>query len=255
MKATVALFFVLSLVLSVLLPRLAVFLPFLLALAFGVYGLARSRSRRLDPLNDVPNAFRVFLASSGGIPHYPRPRSSSSPRSASCCLVVLGLPQRRVPEEGHRLGEEGPQGRLGRPPRHRRLGQVLALHGHERMAGREGIPGRADALPPVSVRREARLYLVRRPRWEQQQQQRPRTQQEEEPAPTCPLPGGQPAPPAIDLLGCRIEGRVVIYDRFIWSTYIKYKALGYPVRPSRLPLSLAAAVLSRSCWTSPWTSP
>jgi len=31
-------------------------------------------------------------------------------------------------------------------------------------------------------------------------------------------------------LGCGLEGRVVIYDRFIWSTYIKYKALGYPVR-------------------------
>ena len=32
-------------------------------------------------------------------------------------------------------------------------------------------------------------------------------------------------------VGCRLEGRVVIYDRFIWSTYIKYKALGYPVKP------------------------
>jgi dTMP kinase len=32
-------------------------------------------------------------------------------------------------------------------------------------------------------------------------------------------------------LGCRVEGTVVIYDRFIWSTYIKYEALGYPVKP------------------------
>ncbi len=32
-------------------------------------------------------------------------------------------------------------------------------------------------------------------------------------------------------IGCRVEGTVVIYDRFIWSTYIKYEALGYPVRP------------------------
>ena len=30
-------------------------------------------------------------------------------------------------------------------------------------------------------------------------------------------------------IGCMIEGRVVIFDRFIWSTYVKYKALGYPV--------------------------
>ena len=32
-------------------------------------------------------------------------------------------------------------------------------------------------------------------------------------------------------IGCRVEGTVVIYDRFIWSTFIKYEALGYPVRP------------------------
>jgi len=27
------------------------------------------------------------------------------------------------------------------------------------------------------------------------------------------------------------KGRVVVYDRYIWSTYLKYEALGYPVRP------------------------
>ena len=54
--------------------------------------------------------------------------------------------------------------------------------------------------------------------------------------------GGNPLRPVASLfdnlvlqlsssVGCRVEGRVVIYDRFIWSTYIKYKALGYPVRP------------------------
>ena len=54
--------------------------------------------------------------------------------------------------------------------------------------------------------------------------------------------GGNPLRPVASLLdnlilqltssvGCRVEGRVVIYDRFIWSTYIKYKALGYPVKP------------------------
>jgi thymidylate kinase len=52
---------------------------------------------------------------------------------------------------------------------------------------------------------------------------------------------GNPLRPVLSLLdnlilqlsssiGCRIEGRVVIFDRFIWSTYVKYKALGYPVR-------------------------
>ena len=48
-------------------------------------------------------------------------------------------------------------------------------------------------------------------------------------------------------LGCRVEGTVVVYDRFIWSTYIKYEALGYPVRPLSaiylLPKPLFAIVL------------
>jgi thymidylate kinase len=48
-------------------------------------------------------------------------------------------------------------------------------------------------------------------------------------------------------IGSRAEGRVVIYDRFIWSTYIKYEALGYPVKPLSflylLPRPLTAIVL------------
>ncbi len=47
--------------------------------------------------------------------------------------------------------------------------------------------------------------------------------------------------------GPRLEGRVVLYDRFIWSTYIKYYALRYPVRPLSalylLPRPLVAIVL------------
>jgi dTMP kinase len=31
--------------------------------------------------------------------------------------------------------------------------------------------------------------------------------------------------------GVGVRGVVVVYDRYIWSTYIKYKALGYPVGP------------------------
>ena len=45
-------------------------------------------------------------------------------------------------------------------------------------------------------------------------------------------------------IGCRVEGTVVIYDRFIWSTYIKYEALGYPVRPLSLPLPPAPAAFA-----------
>jgi thymidylate kinase len=42
----------------------------------------------------------------------------------------------------------------------------------------------------------------------------------------------------------------VIYDRFIWSTFIKYEALGYPVKPLAplylLPRPLFAVVLDVS---------
>ncbi|MGD0476644.1 MAG: hypothetical protein ABSB29_00570 [Nitrososphaerales archaeon] len=34
---------------------------------------------------------------------------------------------------------------------------------------------------------------------------------------------------AVSSFGRGIEGRVIVYDRFSWSTYVKYKALGYPV--------------------------
>src|SRR5205823_5626285 len=33
----------------------------------GAYGIARSLVKHLEPLNDVPNALRVFLASLGGV--------------------------------------------------------------------------------------------------------------------------------------------------------------------------------------------
>jgi len=60
--------------------------------------------------------------------------------------------------------------------------------------------------------------------------------------------GGNPLRPFLSLIdnftllvvsafGLRARGRVVVYDRYIWSTYLKYEALGYPVKPlSRLYL-------------------
>lgn len=54
--------------------------------------------------------------------------------------------------------------------------------------------------------------------------------------------GGNPLRPFLSLIdnlvlliasafGLRARGRVVVYDRYIWSTYLKYEALGYPVKP------------------------
>ena len=41
----------------------------------------------------------------------------------------------------------------------------------------------------------------------------------------------------VSAFGLRVRGQVIVYDRYIWSTYLKYEALGYPVKPlSRLYL-------------------
>lgn len=70
--------------------------------------------------------------------------------------------------------------------------------------------------------------------------------------------GGHPLRPllsAVDNLmmhmirsfGRGVEGRVIVYDRFSWSTYVKYKALGYRVSGLRwiffLPSPTCALVL------------
>src|SRR5882672_3567834 len=65
MKIVSSAFFFLALLLSLLIPASGLLLPVFFAAAFGAYGTARSLVRRLDPLNDVPNALRVFLASLG----------------------------------------------------------------------------------------------------------------------------------------------------------------------------------------------
>src|ERR1700719_1415488 len=68
MKLVSIAFFMVALLLSLLLAAVANLLLLLVffGAAFGAYGVAVSFARHLDPLNDVPNALRVFLASLGG---------------------------------------------------------------------------------------------------------------------------------------------------------------------------------------------
>src|SRR6266513_575335 len=67
MKIVSSAFFFLALLLSLLIPAPGLLLPVFLGAAFGAYGIAKSLVGRLDPLNDAPNALRVFLASLGGV--------------------------------------------------------------------------------------------------------------------------------------------------------------------------------------------
>src|SRR2546428_8371938 len=66
MKLTAVVVAVLTLVVSTAFPALALSWVLLIALGYAAYGVLRSASRRLDYLNDLPNAFRVTLAAVGG---------------------------------------------------------------------------------------------------------------------------------------------------------------------------------------------
>jgi len=239
MKATVALFFVLSLVLSFLLPGVAVLIPLVFALAFGAYGLARSTSRHLDPLNDAPNALRVFLASLGGY-FVTLDRAFIFPSAG--ILLLLGSVY---------LNDEYQRRTIDSLRRGRRGGSVALL-------GIDG-SGKSSHSTVTSGWLESRGYRVELMPFHRYLfvERLSSISSAVRGTPTVST-RRNPLRPVLSLadnlllqistsLGCRIEGTVVVYDRFIWSTYIKYEALGYPVRPLSflylLPRPLFAIVL------------
>jgi hypothetical protein len=77
MKLVSITFFAATLVLSFRLPVAGALLPVFFGAAFGAYGIAMSFAKHFDPLNDSPNALRVFLASLGGylVPEKGSPRA------------------------------------------------------------------------------------------------------------------------------------------------------------------------------------
>jgi len=229
MKIVSLAFFLVSLLLSLLIPAWGVYLPVLFGAAFGAYGIAVSFGKHIDPLNDIPNAFRVFLSSMGGY-FLTLTRAFIFP-SVGILLLFAALYlndefQRRA-LYALRTGRKGGSIALlgidgsGKSSHSTVTGRWLEERGYactvmpfhrylfvERLAAISSAMGGGGA--------KAERYSFRK--------------------------GGNPVRPVASLLdnlllqlsssvGCRVEGRVVIYDRFIWSTYIKYKALGYPVRP------------------------
>jgi dTMP kinase len=229
MKLVSIAFFLVTVLLSLLFSRGTVFLPIFFGAAFGAYGIARSFARHLDPLNDVPNALRVFLGSLGGylvtltqVYIFP----SLGILSLASAVYLNDEFQRRAL---HALGT----GRRG--------GSVALLgidgsgkSSHAAVTGRwlEARGYRCTVMPfhrYLFVERLAAVSSAVRSGAEREDRFRFKR-------------GGNPLRPVASLfdnlvlqlassIGCRVEGRVVIYDRFIWSTYIKYEALGYPVKP------------------------
>jgi thymidylate kinase len=228
MKLVSVAFFAGAVLLSLLVPGAGVLFPVFFGAAFGAYGVARSFAKHIDPLNDVPNALRVFFASMGGF-LVTLTRSFVFP-SAGVLLLVSAI----------FLNDEF-QRRALRALRSGKKGGSIALLGidgsgkstHSTVTGRwlEERGYSCDVMPFHRYLFVERLASIR---------------------PTGRRPvgggdrfrfkrGGNPLRPVLSLMdnllmqlyssaGCRLEGKVVIYDRFIWSTYIKYKALGYPVK-------------------------
>src|SRR3989442_2259021 len=222
MKLTAVVVAVLTLVVSTAFPALALSWVLLIALGYAAYGVLRSASRKLDYLNDLPNAFRVALAAVGGyllgsqLP-FPLPPPGIPLFVLSLCLndeyqrrALLAMTEGRRGGSVALLGIDG----SGKSTHAARLEKWFLSRGYY------------CTLVPF----HKYLFVERL------------TRKGGERAPSEGERGGNPFRPLLSLadnlllnlttsLGIGLEGRVVIYDRYVWSTYVKYRSLGYPVEP------------------------
>jgi thymidylate kinase len=241
MKITATFFLLASTAVVLLYPGLSE--PFVLVI-FGLYlvfGISRSASRKLDPFNDVPNAFRVLLAVVSPVlaVRLPQPFGFASAVLAFGGALLLNDEYQRRSLDSVRKGRSGGSVAL------------LGIDGSGKSTHTEELEswfrGRGYYCTRVPFHRY--LFVERLSRGRRSQ------------GTGGERSGGNPLRPlvsAIDNLilylltsfGRGLEGRVVLYDRYIWSTYVKYQALGYPVRPLRwlymLPRPKFALVLDVS---------
>jgi len=246
MKIVSTLFFVASAAFSVLLPG-AIIVPFLAVVAFGVYGVVNSAVCRLDLLNDVPNAFRALLAAVGGylltLDH-----AFIFPSLG----IILYFASIFLNDEYQRLAVYSVT--------HGRKGGSVALlgidgSGKSSHAGASGEWLRSRGYLVTTLPFHRYLFVERLASLSSAARGRSASGDH---ATRGRRSGGNPIRPLLSLadnlilqiwssIGSRAEGRVVIYDRFIWSTYIKYEALRYPVKPLShiylLPRPLTAIIL------------
>jgi thymidylate kinase len=222
MKLTALIVAVLTLVVSTAFPPLALpWLP-LIVLAYAAYGVLRSRLRKLDYLNDIPNAVRVALAAAGGY-LIGAPLNFVFP-SAGIFLVVVSL----------YLNDEYQRRALLAMTEGRRGGSVALL----------GIDGSGKSTHAARLEKWflSRGYYCTVVPFHRYLFVERLTRKGRGRAPGVGERGGNPLRPLLSLadniilnlitsLGVGLEGRVVIYDRYIWSTYVKYRSLGYPVEP------------------------
>jgi len=222
MKLTVLVTSLISFAVSAALPytRFAFFI--LLVTAYIVYGLARSRIEGLSELNDLPNAFRVALASSAGL-LLASPSNFLFP-SLGIFLLLISV----------YLNDEF----------QRRAFRNLLASGRGGSVALVGIDGSGKSTHAAALERWFRsrgYYCTGVPFHRYLFLERLVRKRDEIPLGSKKR-GRNPLRPLFSLLdnillnmitsiGSNLEGRVVIYDRYVWSTYVKYLALGYPVKP------------------------
>lgn len=224
MKLTVVAVSVLIAIVAVLSPHFVTAFVLATFALYLAYGILRSATEQLDPLNDVPNALRVLFAGMAPLLALAIPQPFGIASAALSFLTALLLNdeyQRRVVDS----------------IRKQRFGGSVALLGIDGSGKsthaavlEEWFRGRGYHCSRVPFHRYLFVDMLGR---------RKRAGR-----PSALSRGGNPLRPLLSALdnmilfmmtsfGRGLEGRVVLYDRYIWSTYVKYEALGYPVRPLR----------------------
>jgi len=241
MKVTAAVVLLLNVALLLLFPGYA---PLFITASFVIYlvfGVVKSASRHLDVLNDVPNAFRVLLAalSPALAVRVPQPFGVAAAFLSFGGAMLLNDEYQRRTLDSLRLGRSG--------------GSVALL-------GIDG-SGKSTHAEELESWFRARGYYCTRVPFHRYLFVESLARARRTSGTSGERKGGNPIRPllsAVDNIilylltsfGRGIEGRVVLYDRYIWSTYVKYEALGYPVRPLRwlymLPRPRFAMVLDVS---------
>ena len=180
-------------------------------------GVMSSRKNGFNPLNDAPNAMRVSLASLGGCI-----LTEGGFLFVCSGLILLGL--------GIVLNDEWVRATVA-SVREGRRGGTIALLGIDG----SGKSSHADATGDWLETRGYNVSLVRFHKYLFVEGISSIARGTDAKA-----KGRNPLRPVLSLIdnlilqattsvGCRLRGRVVVYDRFIWSTYVKYRGLHYPV--------------------------
>lgn len=189
-----------------------------------VYGILKSHVNSRKLLNEVPNSLRILLASISGVLFYKKEFLSISLAFFFFLGAIL-------------LNDEYQRRAFDSLLKGRRGGSLVFL----------GIDGSGKTTHSIWSEEwlRGRGYFTRLEQFHKYIFVERLSRKKESGKTLTPKRGGNPFRPLASLIdniifllatsfGSGLEGRVVIYDRFIWSTYIKYEALGYPVKPLRL---------------------